>query len=313
MQEQGVKLAELVEKTGLEIISESRDYDQVILQEPNVNRPGLQLCGFMEAYPWARLQIIGKVEYIYITEMDPGLRYERVRGVLSYPIPALIYSYNQAITPDILELADYYNKTVLRSPLPTTKLIAKLNEALEEMLAPKTCIHGGLLDVFGSGVLIRGKSGVGKSEAALNLVARGHRLVADDVVEIKRIDERLVGASPENIRHYMEIRGIGIIDVRHLYGVGSVKESTDIELVIDLEDWNEDVEYDRLGLDQEYADILGIKVPKVVLPVKPGRSVAMIIEVATRNNRARSLGYNAAVTLNQRLIEESDRENGLIP
>ncbi|MCI6157905.1 MAG: HPr(Ser) kinase/phosphatase [Peptoniphilaceae bacterium] len=306
-----VRLSELVKRMKLETVFQSTDYDGITISEMDLNRPGLQLSGYMGNFPYKRLQIIGRVEYNYYMEMPPNKRYERFRGIFSYPIPALIYSYNQEITRDILDLADYYNKTVLRSPLPTTKLIADMNGVLEDIMAPETTIHAGLMEVFGAGVLIRGKSAVGKSETGLDLVIRGHRLVADDVVNIRRIDNRLIGSAPENIRHYMEIRGLGILDIRRLYGVGSVKEDADIELVIDLEDWDENKEYDRLGLTEDHTDILGVSVPQIIVPVKPGRNISMIIEVATRNNRQKQLGYNAAVDLNQRLIEEANRMNGV--
>lgn len=301
-----VKLADLVEHMGLEIVSKSKDFDSIVLSEGDLNRPGLQLSGFMENFSWSRLQIIGRVEYTFYMQMDPGLRYERFRGIFSYPIPAIIYSYNQSITKDILDLADYYNKTVLRSPLPTTKLIADLNRVLEELMAPETTLHAGLMEVFGTGVLIRGKSSVGKSETGLDLVIRGHRLVADDVVNVKRIDNKLIGEAPENIRHFMEIRGLGILDIRRLYGIGSVKEESEIEMVIELESWDDSKEYDRLGLTDSFTHILGTRVPQIVVPVKPGRNIAMIIEVAVRNNRQKKMGYNAAVDLNQRLIEEAN-------
>lgn len=306
-----VRLSELVKRMKLETVFQSTDYEGITISEMDLNRPGLQLSGYMGNFPYKRLQIIGRVEYNYYMEMPPNKRYERFRGIFSYPIPALIYSYNQEITRDILDLADYYNKTVLRSPLPTTKLIADMNGVLEDIMAPETTIHAGLMEVFGAGVLIRGKSAVGKSETGLDLVIRGHRLVADDVVNIRRIDNRLIGSAPENIRHYMEIRGLGILDIRRLYGVGSVKEDADIELVIDLEDWDENKEYDRLGLTEDHTDILGVSVPQIIVPVKPGRNISMIIEVATRNNRQKQLGYNAAVDLNRRLIEEANRMNGV--
>ncbi|MDD7593716.1 MAG: HPr(Ser) kinase/phosphatase [Peptoniphilaceae bacterium] len=303
-----VKLSQLVDTMGLEIVSKSSDYENIVLNGADVNRPGLQLAGFTENFPWNRVQIIGRVEYIYYMQMEPGLRYERFRGFFSYPIPALVYSYNQAITRDILDLADYYDKTVLRTPMVTTRFIAQMSEVLEQMMAPQTTMHAGLMDVFGSGVLILGKSAVGKSETGLDLLIRGHRLVADDVVDIKRIDDHLVGEAPENIRHYMEIRGIGILDVRRLYGSGSVKESATIELVIQLEDWQDDKEYDRLGITDDYTEILGVSLPSITVPVKPGRNLAMIIEVAVRNNRLKRMGYNAAITLNQKLIDEANRK-----
>lgn len=304
-----VKLSQLVEAMDLEVVSKSRNYEDVQISSNDMNRPGLQIAGFMENFPWKRIQIIGRVEFAYYSQMDPAERYERFRGILSYPIPAIIYSYNQEITQDIIDLADYYNKTILRSPLPTTKLIASLNSVLENFLAEELTVHAGLMEVFGTGVLIRGKSSVGKSETGLDLLIRGHRLVADDVVDIKKIDDKLVGSCPENIRHFMEIRGLGILDIRRLYGVGSVKEDAFIELVVELEEWDEEKEYDRLGLWENYTEILGISLPQIIVPVKPGRNVAMIIEVATRNNRQKKMGYNAAAVLNKRLIDEANRNN----
>ena len=304
-----VKLSQLVEAMDLEVVSKSRNYEDVQISSNDMNRPGLQIAGFMENFPWKRIQIIGRVEFAYYSQMDPAERYERFRGILSYPIPAIIYSYNQEVTQDIIDLADYYNKTILRSPLPTTKLIASLNSVLENFLAEELTVHAGLMEVFGTGVLIRGKSSVGKSETGLDLLIRGHRLVADDVVDIKKIDDKLVGSCPENIRHFMEIRGLGILDIRRLYGVGSVKEDAFIELVVELEEWDEEKEYDRLGLWENYTEILGTSLPQIIVPVKPGRNVAMIIEVATRNNRQKKMGYNAAAVLNKRLIDEANRNN----
>nr|WP_072514796.1 HPr(Ser) kinase/phosphatase [Ndongobacter massiliensis] len=303
--EKTCKLSDVVRALNLEVVSRSRDYEEVHVNSRDVNRPGLQLSGFMENFPWQRIQIIGSVEYAYYSQMEEGLRYERFRGILSYPIPAIIYSYNQEITQDIIDLADYYNKTILRSSLATTKLIAALDSTLESLLAEEITIHAGLMEVFGMGVLIRGKSSVGKSETGLDLLIRGHRLVADDVVDIKKIDGKLLGSCPENIRHYMEIRGLGILDIRRLYGVGSVKTDTFIEMVVELENWDDEKEYDRLGLTDNFTEILGIRVPEITIPVKPGRNVAMIIEVATRNNRQRRMGYNAAAELNLRLIDEA--------
>ncbi|MDD7732181.1 MAG: HPr(Ser) kinase/phosphatase [Firmicutes bacterium] len=307
--QKSVPLSELVESVGLEVVHRSSDYDQIQITEVDVNRPGLQLSGFMHNFAWKRLQLIGRVEYVYYMQMEPGLRYERFRGIFSYPLPALIYAYNQSITRDILDLADYYDKTVLRTPWPTTRLIAKLNTALESYMAPETTIHAGLMDVFGMGVLVRGKSSVGKSETCLDLVIRGHRLVADDVVHIKKLDQSLLGEAPENIRHFMEIRGLGILDIRRLYGIGSVKEAAEVEMVIELEDWDDDVEYDRLGITDHYTEILGVRIPSITVPVKPGRNIAMIIEVAVRNTRQKEMGYNAAIELNEKLIREANEQN----
>lgn len=299
-----IYLSELVEELGLTMINQSSDFYDIKISNRNVNRPGLQLTGYMDEFPEHRIQIIGNVEYSYYQSLEPRMRYERLRGILSYDIPCLIFSHNRVVTDDIVDLANYYDKTIVSYPEATTKLIAKLSSILEEYLAEETNVHGGLLEVFGSGVLITGRSSVGKSETGLDLITRGHRLVADDVVEVRKIDDKLLGRSPENIRHFIEIRGIGILDIRRLYGTGSVKTETSIDLVIELEDWDDKKEYDRLGLDQEYATILDVKVPKLTVPVRPGRNIAMIIEVATRNNRQKNLGYNSAEFLTNRLFNE---------
>lgn len=304
MMEKFIYLHKIAEELGLVPITTGSDYMDIKISNKNVNRPGLQLTGFMTEFPHQRIQIIGNVEYSYYMSLTPEDRYNRLRGILSYDIPCIIFSYDRVVTDDIIDLANYYNKTLLRSAHATTKLIGKLNSILEEYLAEEESIHGGLLEVFGSGVLIRGRSSVGKSETGLDLVTRGHRLVADDVVEIIKIDDKLYGMSPENIRHFMEIRGIGILDIRRLYGTGSVKSKTSIDLIIDLEDWDDNKEYDRLGLDEEYATILDVKVPKLTVPVRPGRNIAMIIEVATRNHRQKLYGYNSALELTNRLFKD---------
>ncbi len=299
-----IYLHELAEEIGLTATTKSSDYMDIKITNKNVNRPGLQLTGYLDEFPKKRIQIIGNVEYSYYMSLDPKTRYERLRWIFSYDIPCIIFSYDRFVTDDIIDLANYYNKTIFRSSYATTKLIAKINSVLEKYFAEEVTVHAGLLEVFGSGVLIMGKSSVGKSETGLDLITRGHRLVADDVVDIRKIDDKLYGSSPENIRHFMEIRGIGILDIRRLYGTGSVKTETRIDLVIILEDWDEKKEYDRLGLDEDYAEILDVKIPKLIVPTRPGRNIAMIIEVATRNNRQKALGYNSAVELTNRLFNE---------
>lgn len=309
-----VKLSQLAKELDLQVINPASDFEEIEINNGDVNRPGLQLSGFMEAFPYRRIQIIGNVEYYYYMQMTPELRYERFRGLLSEDIPCLIFSYSREVTQDIVDLANYYDKTILLSDYATTKLISKLSVSIEKHLAEQTTIHGGLMDVYGSGILILGESSVGKSETALDLITKGHRLVADDVVEISKIDEKLYGQSPENIRHFMEIRGIGILDVRRLYGTGSVKTDSSIDMVIQLENWDENKEYDRLGLEEEYEEILGIKVPKLTVPVKPGRNIAMIIEVAIRNLRQKNFGYNSAKYLTAKIYnnmnpdQEIDKE-----
>lgn len=304
-----IKLHKVVENLGLEIIIESTDYKDIVLENADVNRPGLQLTGYMEDFPFKRLQIVGSVEYKYLTSLDSKMQYERFRGILSYDIPAVIFSYDREIHEDIEDLARYYDVTLLRSPAKTTKLISDISDQLEYQLAPSTNLHGELLEVFGVGVLIMGKSSVGKSEAALELVNRGHRLVADDMVDITAIDKKIIGTSPDNIRHFMELRGLGIINVRRLYGSGAIKKESQVDLVIELEQWKDDIEYDRLGIDQHYIELLDIKLPHMVVPVRAGRNIALIIEVAAMNQREKALGYNAAKVMTDNIFHPENVEN----
>lgn len=300
-----VKLSKIVEKLKLEVVHKSSDFEEVELESAEVNRPGLQLTGYLEKFPHERLQLIGSVEYTYLTSLDSRMQYERFRGILSYKLPAIIFTYNKDINKDIVDLCDYYDVTLLRSPLKSTRLISKISDELEYQLAPTSNVHGELLEVFGVGVLIMGKSSVGKSETALDLVNRGHRLIADDMVDIIASNNRLTGSSPENIRHYMEIRGLGIINVRRLYGSGAVKTSTEIDLVIELEQWKEDFEYDRLGLDAHSIKILDVEVPHIVVPVRAGRNLALIVEVAAMNQREKNLGYNAAKVMTDNIFRQT--------
>lgn len=304
-----IKLHKVVENLGLELIIESTDYKDIVLENADVNRPGLQLTGYMEDFPFERLQVIGSVEYKYLTSLDSKMQYERFRGILSYDIPAVIFSYNRDIHEDIKDLARYYDVTLLRSPAKTTKLISDISDQLEYQLAPSTNLHGELLEVFGVGVLIMGKSSVGKSEAALELVNRGHRLVADDMVDITAIDKKIIGTSPDNIRHFMELRGLGIINVRRLYGSGAIKKESQVDMVIELEQWKDDFEYDRLGIDQHYIELLGIELPHMVVPVRAGRNIALIIEVAAMNQREKALGYNAAKVMTDNIFHPENVEN----
>lgn len=303
-----ITIKEIQEKLNLDIIVKSSDFETRSITNDEVNRPGLQLAGYMEGFPFKRLQLIGKVEADYLKEIDDKIKYQRFKDILSYPIPALIFTHNNEISDEIIELAKYHNKTILRTSLTTTRLITRLAKFLDEVFAEEVTIHADLLEVFGMGVLITGDSSVGKSETALDLITRGHRLVADDVVDVVKLDGGLRGQSPKNIRHFLEIRGIGIIDIQRLYGIGSVKPDTFIDVVIHLEPWDDKKEYDRLGLDDYYTEILGEKIPIINVPVKPGRNIAMIVEVAIRNTRQKNLGYNAAVELNKRLIEDMNKK-----
>ena len=299
-----VSLEKIVKDLSIEIIYRAEDMEKVRITGSEINRPGLQLAGYLDRFAYERLQIIGNVEWHYLNNLPKEVRYERFKNMFVYSIPALIISRDLEVFPEILCLAKEYNISILRTELPTTKFINALINYLDYMLAPETTVHGVLIEVYGMGILIMGSSGVGKSETALELIKRGHRLVADDAVEIKRVEEELRGEAPALIRHFMEIRGIGILDIERLYGVGAVKKSEFIDLVIELEFWDEEKEYDRIGLDEEYIELLGVKIPKLVIPVRPGRNIAMIVEVAARNTRQKKLGYNAAEELNNKVKEQ---------
>ncbi|BFT65987.1 HPr(Ser) kinase/phosphatase [Parvimonas parva] len=300
-----VLLKDLVEKLGLEIVYKSENYENIEIDFNEVNRPGLQLCGFFDNFPYKRIQIIGQPEHEYYNKYLPfDERRNIFDKIFTYEIPALIYSYGISVPYEVYSLAKKHNRTILRVDYGTTKLISKMNAILEYELSEEIRIHGGLLEVFGMGILILGKSSIGKSETALELIGRGHRLVADDAVDIRKIDNKLYGESPENIRHFLEIRGLGILDIQRLYGVGAIKKSTEIDFIIELENWKDDKEYDRLGLDDKYKTILGMELPYIVIPVKPGRNIALIVEVAARNMRQKMYGYNAAEELSKRIMEE---------
>lgn len=299
-----LNLHELLKNVNLEIIYRPEGLEKINISGIEINRPGLQMTGFYKHFVQSRIQVLGEQEKEYLLSLPEELRSERIETLFKYPIPAFIIANNIYAFPDIKSLAEKHGVLLLKTALPTTKFISKLIVYLEDVLAPKTTMHGVLLEVFGMGVMIMGKSGVGKSETALELIKRGHRLVADDAVEIKRIDDMLRGTSPAIIRHFMEIRGIGILDIKRLYGVGAVKTWEMLDLVVELEHWDEHKEYDRVGIDENTKDILGINVPRVTVPVQPGRNLAMIVEVAARNTRQKQFGYNAAAELDKKLKEE---------
>ena len=296
-----VKLRQLIDEVGLEIVYEATDLDDIRIYSSEVSRPGLQMVGYFEKFVPERLQIIGSAEWHYYNELDPKLRYESIDKFFSYPIPAFIVSRDLPVFDEIISLGKKHNRTILKTSQSTSKIINKIINYIDLQFAPETRIHGVFVEVYGVGVLITGKSGVGKSETALDLVIRGHRLVSDDVVVIKKVEGMLMGKSPEITRHFLEIRGLGILDIERLYGVGSVKNDEFVELVIQLELWDESKEYDRLGLDESYTEILDTQVATATVRVRPGRNVAMIIEVAARNFRQKVLGYNAAYELNERI------------
>ena len=298
----GVTITELIEKLHVRNSTPQIDTDKIVLTHPDVNRPALQLTGFFDHFDRERVQIIGYVEQAYIKTMEREVKRQMFDKLTSSQIPCLVFSRGQEPDDDLLEYCNYYGVPCLVSDKTTSSLMAEVIRWLNVKLAPCISIHGVLLDVFGEGVLIMGESGIGKSEAALELIKRGHRLVTDDVVEIRKVsDDTLIGSAPDITRHFIELRGIGIIDVKTLYGVESVKDTQSIDMVIKLEDWNKDKEYDRLGLEDQYTEFLGNKVVCHTIPIRPGRNLAIIVESAAVNYRQKKMGYNAAQELYNRV------------
>ena len=299
-----VPLSRVIEKFQLEIIHLPDLPENILLTSARVNRPGLQMVGFYDHYEQSRLQIIGKVENLFLAQLPDEERYRRVEDFFRSAPVGVIVSSSIEIMPETIALAEKHRVPLLRTSERTSELMAGLISYLNVELGPRITRHGVLVEVYGEGILLLGDSGVGKSETAIELIKRGHRLIADDAVEIKRVSTHtLVGQAPELIRHYVELRGIGIVDVRRLFGMGSVKETEKIDLVVNLEPWQDGKMYDRLGLEEQTTDILGIKVPSIVLPVCPGRNLSVVIEVAAMNNRQKRMGYNTAQEFNKKLME----------
>ena len=298
-----VKLSQLIQFFKLEKVFITPEGEKTEIITPEVNRPSLQLTGFYDYFDNNRIQILGMVEYTYLTKISDEERYRQLEMLFSRKIPALIIARGQEVLDGMEELSEKYNVPVLRTQYSTSRFMSGVIAWLNKELAPRITRHGVLVEVYGEGILILGESGVGKSEAAIELVKRGHRLVADDAVEIKKVsDISLVGSSPEIIRHFIELRGIGIIDVKEIFGIGAVKNTEKIDMIINLEAWVDGKHYDRLGLEEEYTEILGIQIPSLLIPVKPGRNLAVIVEIAAMNNRQKRNGYNAAEELNKRLM-----------
>ena len=289
---------------GLECLVSSPN-DVWDIRSPDLNRPGMQFCGFYEFFAFERPQVIGKVEMAYLEKRTSDERHSILEPFFSYNIPCVIICRNMTPPPELISAAQEKQVHLFRSPLVTTRFTVSAIHYLNRMLAPHVTRHGVLLDVYGVGVLLTGKSGVGKSEAALELIKRGHQLVADDVVDICRIsDDRLIGSCPEQVRHLMEIRGIGVIDVKAMYGIGAVAVSKSIDLILDLEQWDDDRDYDRIGGEESRIDILGVKVPRQTIPIKPGRNLAIIVETAARNLSLRKTGHSAVHDLSLAFQEQ---------
>ena len=307
------KLSKLVEDFDMEIVCRGSDYDQRTVSISDMNRPALQLVGFYDYFEPKRLQVFGKSEMPFLKAMKLEDRRRVFDNLLRCEIPALIIARNMEIFPELLEIARKHGRTLLRSELNTVELTSQIIDYLNRALAPQIPRHGVLMNINGQGVLLLGESGIGKSETAIELLKRGHRLVADDAVEIRRVSDSLYGTAPELIRHYIEIRGIGVIDVQQLFGMGSVQFDTELDLVVQLEKWVDGKFYDRLGLGEEMYSILGVKLPYMIIPVRPGRNLAGIVEIATMKNRQMKFGYNPArdfVDRVDRQIDALTRQSG---
>ena len=300
-----VKLTTLIEEFKLEKIYIPENIDSILVTKSELDRPGLQLTGFFDYFSPERIQILGRVESIYLSQLSDDERYKRLNDYLEKKPVCLIFARGLEIPKELPEIAQRFGVPILRTQVSTTNLISAMIASLNIHLAPTITRHGVLVEVYGEGILILGDSGIGKSETAIELIKRGHRLIADDAVEISKVSEKtLVGRAPSIIRHYMELRGIGIIDVRRIFGTGAVKETEKIELVITFEPWVEGKLYDRMGLENEYTEILGINVPSITVPVRPGRNLAAILEIAAMNQRLKKMGYNTAEEFNKKLEEE---------
>lgn len=297
-----VAVSTLIEKMKLENLTPDIDVKNIKITQPDINRPAIQLTGYIEHYEATRVQIIGFVEFTYMESLSDEVKRERYEQVLSGGTPCVVFCRELTPDPIFLEVAIKNNVAILVTKKATSSFMAEIIRWLNVKLAPCISVHGVLVDVYGEGVLITGESGIGKSEAALELVKRGHRLVTDDVVEIRKVsDDTLIGSAPDVTKHLIELRGIGIVDVKMLFGVSSVRDTQSIDLVIRLEEWDKDKEYDRIGLDEEYTEYLGNKVVCHNIPIRPGRNLAIICESAAVNFRQKKMGYNAAKELYSRV------------
>ncbi len=305
-----IPLKVLVEAFHLEVAFAATDFDAVQLTVADVTRPGLQLAGYMDHFEPMRLQVMGNAETSYLEKLSHTQRHLTLDKLFSYKFPALLIARNIAPIPECVEMAKKHNVTLLLSKEPTSTIVSSIISYLNAQMAPRITRHGVLMEVYGEGLLLVGESGIGKSEAAVELLKRGHRLIADDAVEIRKISgSQLMGTSPELIRNYIELRGIGIVNVAKLFGVGAVKVENEVNLVVNIVHWNNHENYDRLGLEEQYREILGVQVPMITIPITPGRNLAVILEVAAMNNRQRKMGYNAALEFTQQIDRHFAQEN----
>ncbi len=306
-----IELNSIIKEFNLETIYMPTER-KVIIDTKEVTRPGLCLAGFFDYFQPRRIEIIGRAEHEYLESLPESEKEKSLNGFFKLKPAAIIVTRNLPVDDYYIKESETYDVPLLRTSLSTSEFMAALISSLSVSLAPRITTHGVLVEIYGEGVLITGNSGIGKSETAIELVKRGHRLIADDAVEIKKVSAKtLVGSAPEIIRHYVELRGIGIVDVRRLFGMGSVKLTEKIDLVVALEPWASDKSYDRFGLESEFETIMGIEVPKLTIPVHPGRNLAIILEIAAMNNRQKKMGYNTPEEFNKKLMAMyGEAENG---
>ena len=306
-----VPLTTLVQEHGFEIIYASTDYSSIQLKVEDVSRPGIQLAGYFENFEPLRLQVMGNVEMGYLLQMPRQKQLEVLDRLFSYKFPAMLLTRNLEVDEDLLAIAKKHDVTLLRTHEATSTIISAVINYLHGALAPRITRHGVLMEVYGEGVLLIGESGMGKSEAAVELLKRGHRLIADDAVEIRKLSNSLlIGTAPAVIRNYVELRGIGIITVARLFGMGAIKEDKQVSLVVNIVPWDNHASYDRMGAEVEYMDIMGVKIPMNTIPITPGRNLAVILEAAAMNNRQRRMGYNAALEFTEQLNRQFDMNKG---
>lgn len=306
-----VPLSQLVKEFNLRITHQASDYDNIHITVDDITRPGLQLAGFFDHFEPMRLQVFGTVETTYLNNLESSTRRDILDRYFSYKIPALIIARDLEPLPECLEMAAKHDVTILRCSETTSYIVSSLISTVKTYLAPRITRHGVLVEVYGEGLLLMGESGIGKSEAAVELLKRGHRLIADDAVEIKKVaTSQLLGTAPELIRHYIELRGIGVINAAKLFGMSAIKENANVDLIVNIVHWKDGEVYDRLGLESQYTDVLGVKVPTITIPVTPGRNLAVILEVAAMNNRQKKMGYNAAQEFTEQINKHFDSSLG---
>lgn len=299
-----VALSAIIKELQLNVLYSPKDPEEILISRSDINRPALPLAGFFDCFERDRIQILGITEYAYLESLTEDERRKRIRALLANNPPALIYTHKNPVDEVVLEGAKEFGVPLLSTEDNTSSFMAALIAFLNVQLAPMQTRHGVLVEVYGEGILIVGDSGVGKSETAIELIKRGHRFIADDAVELRRVSAKtIVGTSPKLIRHYIELRGIGIVDVRRLFGMGAVKETEKVDLVVQFEPWESVKMYERLGMDESYTEIMGLKIPCLTIPVKPGRNLAVILEIAAMNNRQKRMGYNTAKEFNDKLMQ----------